>query len=142
LELTAQEKSDLVEFMKALTQPANGREHPAATTVEKARMMAKYLIGCICALWVGLASAAEFEVRQKNKAFGVDRIKVKVGDTVNFLNDDPFFHNVFSLSKAKTFDLGSYPKGQGRKITFDEPGAVFVECAIHPDMKMTIDVAM
>jgi plastocyanin len=103
--------------------------------------MGRYLLGCVCALGVGLASAAEYEVTQRDKTFGVERIKVKVGDTINFLNDDPFFHNVFSLSEAKTFDLGSYPKGQGRKVTFDEPGRVYVECAIHPTMKMTVEVA-
>lgn len=104
-------------------------------------MIVKYFLGCIFALGAGLASAAEYEVKQKEKSFGLERIKIKTGDAVNFLNDDPFFHNVFSLSEAKTFDLGSYPKGQGRKVTFDEPGTVYVECAIHPNMKMTVEVA-
>jgi plastocyanin len=67
-------------------------------------------------------------------------LKIKAGDTVNFVNQDPFFHNVFSLSDAKTFDLGSYPQGQGRKMTFDEPGVVEIECAIHSQMKLVIEV--
>jgi len=67
-------------------------------------------------------------------------MKVKVGDTVDFRNEDEIFHNVFSLSDTKSFDLGSYPKGQGRKVTFDKPGIVEVECSIHPEMHMKIEV--
>lgn len=85
-------------------------------------------------------SAAEHEVGQQNKAFTVSELKVKVGDTVNFVNNDDFFHNVFSLSDPATFDLGSYPKGEFKGHTFDQAGVVEVECAIHPDMKMTITV--
>jgi plastocyanin len=84
--------------------------------------------------------AAESEVSQKNKSFSVKQLKIKKGDTVSFPNHDPFFHNVFSLSPAKTFDLGSYPSGETRKVTFDKPGAVDVECAIHPHMHMSIIV--
>jgi len=87
------------------------------------------------------AAAADYVVGQKGKAFTKSHLKIKVGDTINFTNQDPFFHNVFSLSDAKTFDLGSYPEGQGRKVTFDEPGVVEVECALHPQMKMTVEVA-
>lgn len=89
---------------------------------------------------VRLAPAAEFEITQKEKKFNVKALTVKVGDTVNFRNNDPFFHNIFSLSETKTFDLGSYPQGQSRNVKFDKPGKVEVECAIHPEMKVLIDV--
>jgi plastocyanin len=85
--------------------------------------------------------AAEHVVGQKNKDFTQKSLRIKVGDSVDFRNDDAFFHNVFSLSDAKTFDLGSYPQGQSRKVTFDKAGVVDVECSIHPNMKMTIEVA-
>jgi len=84
--------------------------------------------------------ASEHEIAQKNKTFSAKELKIKRGDTVSFPNHDPFFHNVFSLSPSKTFDLGSYPKGETRKVTFDKPGKVEVECAIHPHMFLTIDV--
>ncbi len=84
--------------------------------------------------------AAEFEVGQKNKAFSVPVLKIKQGDTVKFTNNDPFFHNVFSLSDAKFFDLGSFPQGEFRQVTFDKKGTVEVECAIHPTMKLKIIV--
>jgi len=92
------------------------------------------------------AVAKEVEVSQKGKTFqvnkaGVQALRVNVGDTVNFRNDDPFFHNVYSASPAKSFDLGSYPQGQGRKVTFDQAGTVEVECAIHPEMKLKVEIA-
>lgn len=84
--------------------------------------------------------AAEIEVVQKDKKFSQTKVAVKVGDTVKFKNDDPFAHNVFSLSPEKTFDLGSYPKGQSKTVTFEKAGKIEIECAIHPDMKMTVEV--
>ncbi len=87
------------------------------------------------------AHAADYTVDQINQSFSPATLKLKVGDKVDFRNSDAFFHNVFSLSEIASFDLGSYPKGQSRSVTFDKPGVVEVECAIHPDMKMTIEVA-
>ena len=84
--------------------------------------------------------ATEFEVGQLNKEFTMKELKIKVGDSVKFTNQDDFFHNVFSLSDAALFDLGSYPKGEFRSVTFEEAGKVEVECAIHPNMRMTIEV--
>ena len=103
-------------------------------------MFLRNLFGCLLLAVAMNVTAAEFEVDQKDKQFSVSHLKIKVGDTVNFVNLDPFFHNVFSLSDAKTFDLGSYPQGQGRKITFNEPGVVEVECAIHSQMKLIVEV--
>ncbi|HIA07679.1 MAG TPA: methylamine utilization protein [Chromatiaceae bacterium] len=88
----------------------------------------------------GAAVAKEYTVGQAGKAFTQDKITISVGDVVHFENNDPFFHNVFSLSSTKTFDLGSYPKGDARSVTFDEPGVIEVECALHGDMFMLIEV--
>ena len=103
-------------------------------------MFLRSFFGCSLVAVALSAAAADFVVDQKDKQFSVSRLKIKVNDTVNFVNNDPFFHNVFSLSDARTFDLGSYPQGQGRKITFNNPGLVEVECAIHPQMKLTVEV--
>jgi plastocyanin len=92
----------------------------------------------LMALYLSLAQAAEFSVAQKNKAFAVSRLEIGVGDVVHFPNQDPFFHNVFSLSETKTFDLGSYPSGESKSVLFDKPGQVDVECAIHPEMHLVI----
>jgi len=88
----------------------------------------------------GLAQAGEHVVAQKNKAFSASTLRIKAGDSVSFRNDDPFFHNIFSLSDAQTFDLGSFPQGQVRKVVFNKAGKVEIECAIHPEMRMVIEV--
>ncbi|HEX6706493.1 MAG TPA: plastocyanin/azurin family copper-binding protein [Albitalea sp.] len=98
---------------------------------------------CAAFLVAGGASAiaAEHVVLQKGKAFSTKKISVKLGDSVKFVNEDPFSHNVFSLSDAKSFDLGSYGQGGAKSITLDKPGTVEVECAVHPDMKLVIEVS-
>ncbi len=65
-------------------------------------------------------------------------LPVLVGTTVDFPNSDPLFHNVFSLSDAKEFDLGKYPKGERRSVTFDRTGVVSVYCEIHSYMFASI----
>lgn len=84
--------------------------------------------------------AKDFEVAQKDKKFSRSTLAVKVGDAVSFKNEDAFAHNIFSLSDTKTFDLGSYPSGQTKKVVFDKPGMAEIECAIHPDMTMVVEV--
>ena len=87
------------------------------------------------------AHADDHAVGQANKAFSVLVLKAKVGDTVTFKNDDGFAHNVFSLSEVQNFDLGSYKKGETRQLKLTTPGTIEVECAIHPEMRMTIEVS-
>lgn len=89
--------------------------------------------------------AAEHTVEQQDKTFmkggaKVEKMTIKTGDTINFRNQDPFFHNVFSLTDIKTFDLGSYPKGESKAVKFDKKGLVEVECAIHPQMFLEVEV--
>ena len=91
------------------------------------------------------AGAAEYTIGQSNKTFvkdgaPIENLTIKAGDTVNFKNQDPFFHNIFSLSDLKTFDLGSYPAGESKSVTFESPGEAEIECAIHPEMYMVIEV--
>ena len=101
----------------------------------------KYLLFTFLGLaFAGSAIADNHTVGQKDKKFTETEITIAVGDTVHFRNDDPFSHNVYSLSEAKSFDLGSYPKGESRAVTFDQPGVVEVGCAIHFDMSMKINV--
>ncbi len=94
----------------------------------------------VLALALGNVQAAEQVVAQKGKAFSTKKLNVKVGDSVKFVNEDPFSHNVFSLSATKSFDLGTYPQGGAKSVTFDKAGTVEVECAIHPDMSMVVEV--
>ena len=62
-------------------------------------------------------------------------LPVRVGTRVNFPNNDDVWHNVFSTSDAKKFNLGLYPPGKTRNVTFDKPGVVRILCNVHPDME-------
>ena len=98
-----------------------------------------YLEGAPLAASVTAPSATP-EMEQQNRRFSPDLIVIPAGSTVSFPNFDPIFHNVFSLSKPKSFDLGNYPKGQSRMVTFAKPGVVSVYCHLHPNMAGTIVV--
>ena len=79
-------------------------------------------------------------IKQSGRRFLPDLLAVPIGSTVSFPNMDPIFHNVFSLSKAKAFDLGNYDKGDTRTVVFSKPGVVYVNCHLHPNMAATIVV--
>ena len=102
-------------------------------------------IAAACVMVPSITQAEEVTVTQTNKTFmmkgvKVEKLAIKAGDTIRFLNEDPWFHNIFSLSDLKTFDLGSYPKGQSKSVTFEKPGQADIECAIHPQMLLHLDV--
>lgn len=67
-------------------------------------------------------------------------LAVPVSATVDFPNRDKTFHNVFSTSEAKKFDLGLYPPGKSRRLTFDKAGIVRILCNVHPSMEAYIVV--
>jgi plastocyanin len=79
------------------------------------------------------------QVAQKNVAFAPDLLPVLVGTAVEFPNMDETYHNVFSYSKTKRFDLGRYRKDEKPSVVvFDKPGAVTIHCEIHERMRGTI----
>jgi plastocyanin len=80
------------------------------------------------------------KMQQENRAFGPDLVVLPAGSSVSFPNLDPIFHNVFSLSRAKSFDLGNYSKGQTRTVTFPKPGIVLVNCRLHTNMSAVVVV--
>ena len=71
---------------------------------------------------------------QRNEAFVPFVLAVPVGTTVDFPNSDRTYHNVFSFSKTKRFDLGRYARGRSKSVRFDQPGIVRVFCDIHSHM--------
>jgi len=79
-------------------------------------------------------------IDQREIDFVPDMLIVPIGSTVSFPNSDPIFHNVFSLSRAKAFDLGFYPRGQSRSVKFDRPGVVQIYCHVHSKMYAVIVV--
>ena len=64
-----------------------------------------------------------YELRQEGEVFLPHVLPVARGASIDFTNGDPFYHNVFSLSRAGTFDLGRFPRGQSRDRQFTAPGS-------------------
>jgi plastocyanin len=77
---------------------------------------------------------------QKGQRFIPRILAVVVGQAVEFRNSDNVFHNVFSYSPPKRFDLGRYPRGKSKRLTFQKSGLVQVFCDIHSDMRSDIVV--
>jgi plastocyanin len=75
----------------------------------------------------------------KSKAFAPHLLAIGVGTTVDFPNEDPILHNVFSVSQ-EGFDLGLYKRPKSGSRTFDKPGVYTVYCNIHPQMSATVVV--
>jgi plastocyanin len=71
---------------------------------------------------------------QRNETFVPHLLAVTAGTIVDFPNHDRTYHNVFSLSRAKRFDLGRYAAGTSKSVRFDRPGVVRVFCDIHSHM--------
>jgi plastocyanin len=91
---------------------------------------------------VGFAvPAARPAIRQRNARFDPDFMVVVEGQTVEMPNDDTIFHNVFSFSRPNDFDLGMYPAGRSRSVTFRHAGLVRLYCSIHESMRGTVLVA-
>ena len=89
---------------------------------------------------VPAAAAAEgrAEIKQEGLQFHPRAVAIQRGMKVSFPNSDKDYHNVFSYSKPKRFDLGRYPEGETREVTFEQPGIVKVYCEIHEHMRATI----
>jgi len=75
---------------------------------------------------------------QRNETFVPHVLAIMTGTTVDFPNSDKFYHNVFSLSRTRSFDLGRYAAGNSRPVRFDRPGIVRVFCDIHSHMSAFI----
>ena len=77
---------------------------------------------------------------QKDKTFSPHILPIRVGQTVEFPNFDPIFHNAFSNYNGQLFDVGLYPPGTTRSVRFARPGVVRVFCNIHAAMSAVIVV--
>jgi plastocyanin len=85
-------------------------------------------------------AAQPLRLVQEDKSFQPHLLIIPERSTVEFPNEDPFFHNVFSLFNGKRFDLGLYEAGSTRRVTFDRPGICYIFCNIHPEMSAVIIV--
>jgi plastocyanin len=82
----------------------------------------------------GELPAGRARMDQRGEQFVPHVLAITVGTTVDFPNNDKTFHNVFSLSRTKTFDLGRFAPGRTGAVRFDRPGIVPVFCDIHSHM--------
>jgi plastocyanin len=91
-------------------------------------------------LSVGAALAANLTITQKGRVFSSESLTIKKGEALTFVNDDTVPHNIISTSKGNEFNLGSQQPGASTDVTFKEPGEALVICAIHPRMKLTVNI--
>jgi plastocyanin len=79
-------------------------------------------------------SKVKFVMDQRNLEFIPRVLPVLVGATVEFPNNDKVDHNVFSMSRTKKFNLGSYTAGESKSVVFDKSGIVELRCDVHAEM--------
>jgi ER membrane protein complex subunit 7-like protein len=84
------------------------------------------------------APARHPQLVQKDERFIPHVLPVQLGSTVDFPNEDDFYHNVFSVVSGDRFDLGRYARGKSAHQTLTKTGVVVVRCEIHSGMKAYI----
>jgi plastocyanin len=84
------------------------------------------------------ATTKTYSLVQKGHQFSPHLLVIPVGARVDFPNQDPVFHNVFSLFDGRRFDLGLYEAGASKRITFNRPGVSYIFCNIHKDMSAVV----
>lgn len=100
------------------------------------------IVTAVCTMFVAVpaATAEELTIFQEGKTFSEKEVTIGVDDTINFTNNDKTTHNIYSRSKGHKFDTGAQSPGTSSPHTFATPGKVKVRCAIHPRMKLTVNV--
>ncbi len=86
------------------------------------------------------AQAQDVVISQKDKMFSEKSVTIKAGQSITFVNNDSVTHNVYSRSKINRFDSGAQSPESSITQVFAKPGKVKVRCAIHPRMKLTVNV--
>ena len=92
------------------------------------------------AVRVGFALSVEVIVSQKDRAFSPNAVELALGDTLSIHNDDQFVHDVLVDSQNFSFDSGEQAIGQNVEIKFPATGHYRVTCAIHPKMRLEVEV--
>jgi plastocyanin len=125
--------------IRRLIKPVERRPDVAAAGAAGVRDTSEHRRGVV---YLETAPRAAFDERepgravmdQRNERFVPHVLAVMVGTFVDFPNSDLTYHNVFSLSRAKRFDLGRYAAGKSKGVRMDRPGVVRVFCDIHSHM--------
>ncbi len=104
------------------------------------RLNATIAIAGAILLLAGAAGAEDFTISQKKKRFTPKQVNAKIGDTLVFVNDDRYAHNLFSESPGFGFDVRKQMPGDTYKLALEKSGTFEIRCVIHPRMKMTVNV--
>jgi plastocyanin len=108
-------------------------------TSKAVRSAAIALVGAIT-LAGASARGEDHVIVQKDKSFSAPDLVVQAGDRIVFKNEDDVSHNVFSRSPDHEFEVKVQLPGQETPVTFGKPGTAEVRCAIHPNMKLRVNV--
>jgi plastocyanin len=81
---------------------------------------------------------SKYRIVQRDKTFKPRLLVIPAGSTVDFPNNDKWFHNVFSISRGRQFDLGLYKAGVLRSVRFGRAGVSYLFCSIHPEMMAVV----
>jgi len=106
------------------------------TTTIRAATLA---LGILAAASAGVLAASTVQVGQSNKLFDKTTVSIAAGDSIEFVNNDTVAHNVMATG-ADAFNLGVMKPGEKKSRKFDQAGKHEVKCALHPRMKMTVEV--
>jgi plastocyanin len=138
--LTKSSVTPAVSVYQRGTETKLGADAPQDPLVYERSRVVVYLEGPVAAPAAATPGSPTAQMAQFDRRFSPDLVVIPAGSSVIFPNMDPIFHNVFSLSKAKSFDLGSFDKGDSRTVVFPKAGIVEVFCHLHPNMAGTIMV--
>jgi plastocyanin len=119
-------------MMSASIQPAGKKHKDAPALANVVVWLSPLKSGGVAPMMQ--ARQPVYRLVQKDKMFIPHLLVVPTGSQVEFPNQDPFFHNVFSLFNGKRFDLGLYESGTSRSVRFDREGVSYIFCNIHPEM--------
>jgi len=111
---------------------------PSAPTPGSPVNVVVYVLPAIEAAAAAPLAPAEATIEQRNRAIVPHVTAIQRGARVQFPNRDDVFHNLFSLSETRPFNLGRYPPGESRSVTFPRAGIVRMFCDIHSEMGGTI----
>ncbi len=104
------------------------------------RIVGACLLAAAIAMAAGIVEAAEYTISQKGRQFSEKTLSAQVGDTVAFLNDDKYAHNIYSETPGFEFDFRKQMPGDNDILVLDKAIVIDIRCAIHPRMRMTISV--
>lgn len=102
--------------------------------------MKKYRSVLLLFALVGTLQARNYVVDQRDKTFIPHELTLHVGDTITFLNSDPWAHNAYTDDEGNEFDIGMEDTGERRSVKMKKAGSFDVECAIHPNMLLEVTV--